>query len=328
MGNIEKIDLNILNETIDDLRNNNESCKLSNTDNEEENVITIPDSLPGEKLMRFMEYIEECDLYDKNYFENSKNILPDAEIKRFSFENCLTRFTYAIRADRFSSGSLYSDVKSGLILKLLLRIRELKTGVKEDYENIDYIDSMIEDIKNIEYNEKFTLNQMFRKYNLIDTSLDNKFDIIDRLFDKLQEKNIIVKSIENGNQRTEPFEIDCIKLKPKNLSLKIEHTPLHSCYGLKEEIEKNIPETITNYYEFKATDGIRDGLLDLYIKKVDYDYIEFVLHNANTFFVNNSKNFNDENIVIKLSLNNSINIALDVCDAMETWNITLIEKDV
>lgn len=328
MENIEKIDLNILNETIEDLKNNSESCKLSNMETEEANVITIPESLPSEKLMRFMEYIEECDLYDKNYFENSKNILPDSEIKRFSFDNCLTRFTYAIRADRFSSGSLYSDVKNGLILKVLLRIRELKTGVKEDYESIDYIDNMVNDIKNMEYNEKFTLNQMFKKYNLEDSTLDNKFDILDRLFDRLEKESVIVKSIENENQQTEPFEFDCYKLKPKNLVLKIEHTPLHGCYGLKEEIENNTPEAITNYYEFKATDGIRDGLLDLYIRKVDYDYIEFVLHNANTFFVNNSKNFNDENIVIKLPLNNSVNIALDVCDAMETWIITLIEKDV
>lgn len=328
MENIEKIDINILNETIEDLKNNTESCKLSNVDNNIDNIITIPNSLPGEKLMKFMEYIEKVDLYDKNYFENSKNMLPDSEIQSFTFENCMTRFTYAIRADRFSSGSLYSDVKSGLILKLLLRIREIKTGIKEEYQTMDYIENMVNDINNMEYNEKFTLNQLFKKYSLVDTSLDNKFDIIDELFDKLKERNIIVKSITNENQNIEPFEFDCIKLKPKKLLLKIEHTPFYSCYGLKEEIEKNIPEPEINYYELNELSLIRNGNVNIEIKKVDYDYIKFLLFNANTFFINNAKTFNEENSIIDLYLNNSVNITLDVCDAMETWILTLVEKDV
>jgi len=328
MRNIEKIDLNILNETIEDLKNNNESCKLSNVDSSEENVITIPESLPGEKLMKFMEYIEEVDLYDKNYFENSKNMLPDSEIKSFSFENCLTRFTYAIRADRFSSGSLYSDVKSGLILKLLLRIREIKTGVNEDYQSIDYIEKMIEDVKNMDYDEKFTFNQLFRKYDLIDTTLDNKLDIVDRLFDGLKEKNIIVKYLVNENQQMDSFEIDCVKLKSKSLILKIDHTPFHGCYGLKEEMEKNIPETITTFHELKENEIIHYGRIYLEIKKIDNDYIETILDYASTFFINGSKNFNVDKLNLKLSLNNPINITLDICDAMETWILTLVEKDV
>lgn len=118
----KKIDLQIINETIEDLKNNDKSCILVGGESIN-GVFTIPESMPSEKLEKFIKYLYDNDLLDKNYLENSK-LFKNKAIEDLTLEESITRLTFFIRGDRFSSGLLKSKVDDGTILKLVELIKK------------------------------------------------------------------------------------------------------------------------------------------------------------------------------------------------------------
>ena len=145
-------DLNILNNTIDDLKNNPNCCILSENKSEVENVFVVPESIPSEQLCIFFKYIYDNNKIDKNYMENM-NKIENKQINEFTYEEVLTNLTFIDRRDRFCSGGLYSDVKSGLVLNLLLRLKELVDNKKDEDggKNMNYVDEEKEIIINNEF---------------------------------------------------------------------------------------------------------------------------------------------------------------------------------
>ena len=121
---MEKIDLELLNKVIEDLRNNPSACTLY-TSNNQEGMLSLSESKPGEMLTAFIKYLYDCDFIDSNYMENDKKI-SEKEIDEMTFEEVLTRLTAIIRADRFCSGLLYARFKDGTLLKLVEKIVKLK----------------------------------------------------------------------------------------------------------------------------------------------------------------------------------------------------------
>ena len=121
---MKKIDLNMLEETIKDLKTNPNACTTMGGTTSEDGVYTIPESNPGEQLSQFMKYLYENDLMDYQYVENYEKI-KDKDIEDYTYEEALTAITTIIRSDRFVSCNLYQAVKEGTLLKILQRLKDL-----------------------------------------------------------------------------------------------------------------------------------------------------------------------------------------------------------
>ena len=109
----EKIYKQLVLETIEDLKNNVNCC--TKDDN------PFSDSKLDETLKAFIHYLYENELLDQNYLENIK-IVEKKEIEELTQEEVLTYLTFIIRADRFSPGTIYNNVKNGKLLTLLERL--------------------------------------------------------------------------------------------------------------------------------------------------------------------------------------------------------------
>ena len=112
-------------DTIYDLKNNSNACTLSSGETEDGKII-IPESVLGEKLKIFIRYFGESDLLDKGYMENEK-LIHGKDIDKLTYREIGTMLTAIIRGDRFCSGLIYSKVKDGTLLKLLERLKDIKS---------------------------------------------------------------------------------------------------------------------------------------------------------------------------------------------------------
>lgn len=115
----------VITDTIYDLKNNSNACTLSGGETEDGKII-IPESILGEKLRNFVRYIYDSDLLDKEYMENEKNI-KDKNVDELGYKEIGTMLTAIIRGDRFCSGLIYSKVKDGTLLRLLERLKDIKS---------------------------------------------------------------------------------------------------------------------------------------------------------------------------------------------------------
>lgn len=119
-------DIKIINETIAELKNNSEACSLFGGEIKD-GVFTIPVSIPGVKLEKFIKYLSDNNLMDKNYLENNK-LCENKAFEDLSMEEVITRLTFIIRGERFCSGLLKSKIDDGTFLKL---VRRMKKNIKK-----------------------------------------------------------------------------------------------------------------------------------------------------------------------------------------------------
>lgn len=122
-----KIDFNqVIADTIYDLKNNPEACTLYDGMHTEDRKIVIQESHLGEKLKTFIRYFGTSDLLDKEYMKNEK-LIQEKDINNLTYKEIGTMLTAIIRGDRFCSGLIYSKVKDGTLLKLLERLKDVKS---------------------------------------------------------------------------------------------------------------------------------------------------------------------------------------------------------
>lgn len=162
---IKKIDLKILEDTIIELKENKEACILSGG-NENADILGISESIPSKKILDFFEYLYKENCIDLLYSINMEKIPSDENIHQMTYEECITRLTFLHRNDRMCSGSLYSDVQSGLLLKLLQRIKDLlnQDASKKARDVEDLINKINQKLKEIDEEEKLELS--FDKYRI------------------------------------------------------------------------------------------------------------------------------------------------------------------
>lgn len=122
-----KLDIQLLNETIEDLKNNPNACTTIGGAESVDGTFTIPESNPGIQLRKFSQYLFENNFLDMQYVENYKKI-QDKQIEDYNYEETLTALTKVIRGDRFVSGQLYSCVKDGTMLKLVEKLKSFATS--------------------------------------------------------------------------------------------------------------------------------------------------------------------------------------------------------
>lgn len=122
----KKIDIQLLEKTIDDLKNNPNACTLINGTASSKEV-TIPESCPDTQLKTFIKYLYDNKFLDQNYLDNFEKIR-DKEVKNYTYSETITALTKIIRGDRFISGEIYSCFKSGLLLEIIEKLKNLITS--------------------------------------------------------------------------------------------------------------------------------------------------------------------------------------------------------
>ena len=120
----------IIEDTIYDLKNNPEACTLYDGMHTENRKTVIQESNLGEKLKTFIRYFGTSDLLDKEYMENEK-LIQEKDINNLTYKEIGTILTAIIRGDRFCSGLIYSKVKDGTLLRLLERLKDIKSKGEE-----------------------------------------------------------------------------------------------------------------------------------------------------------------------------------------------------
>lgn len=120
----------IIEDTIYDLKNNPEACTLYDGMHTENRKTVIQESNLGEKLKTFIRYFGTSDLLDKEYMENEK-LIREKDINNLTYKEIGTILTAIIRGDRFCSGLIYSKVKDGTLLRLLERLKDIKSKEEE-----------------------------------------------------------------------------------------------------------------------------------------------------------------------------------------------------
>ena len=114
--NLTTIDLEILNITIDDLKNNKNACTIDPN--------PLAGSKMGKKLSDFEKYLYKNNLIDTDYLNNHDKI-KGKNIEDLNYNEVITELTFCFRGERFCSGFLYSIFKDGTLLKLLERLQQI-----------------------------------------------------------------------------------------------------------------------------------------------------------------------------------------------------------
>lgn len=117
-----KIDLQIIDETIEDLKNNPNACMLYDSIISQDKRVIIRESDSGKVLEKFIRYFFENGFNDMQYVNNYKKI-KDKNINSYSYEETITVLTKIFRGDRFISGLIYGCFKDGSLLKIIERLR-------------------------------------------------------------------------------------------------------------------------------------------------------------------------------------------------------------
>lgn len=319
-------DLDLLNDTLDDSYNNDSFCILQETSPNDFDVVTLPESVPGEQLLKFIEYLYDTDKIDKDYLR--KETIPNPsenDISNMSYEDVLTQITVILRGDRFCSGMLYSSIKCGTFLNLLERLKEILTEGDDfvpynDEEFEEIVSEVVKKIEGMEEGESASIEALVNGKTNID--LYYVFEEVDK---RLRRENIILdySRFENqivGSMENLPFikrgKKKTSKLETNKYSLKVEYTPFNNLSESKEPIITTI--------SLDETGDIKINGVVLKIIKVDDKELKFILPEGQGVYCKMAY----KNRPITLRVNDRVVINSEVKDCPEIWRITFLNKDV
>ena len=171
------IDLEFVTRVVEDLKNNPNAVTLEGGETKN-GVFQMPFSITDETISKFFSSFYENELFDQNYLNNI-NKIENKDVEKLRPEEIFTYITFIHRQEHFSNGSLYGHFKSGLMLKLFIRLKEL----------IELDSEVIKKVSN-----SFKLNkQIMESQNKIDQLL-NDIDKKENIFIFNQDYNGINKS--------------------------------------------------------------------------------------------------------------------------------------
>ena len=139
---------------------------------------------------------------------------------------------------------------------------------------------------------------------------------------------IVQKSkLENSTNNVISSNINGLKFV-----LRVEHKPFQNAYGVLEELEKNKPNNVINEYDLSNGTIIDLGSFKIEVLSIKQDSVDLriydnhgILSMENNFgFVVDYKNIESKG---NIKLNDTLKLYKDVLDAMEDWNITLINNE-
>ena len=257
------IDLEFVTRIVEDLKNNPNAVTLEGGETKN-GVFQMPFSITDETISKFFSSFYENELFDQNYLNNI-NKIENKDVEKLRPEEIFTYITFIHRQEHFSNGSLYGHFKSGLMLKLFIRLKEL---VELDSEVIKKVSN------------SFKLNkQIMESQNTIDQLLND----IDKKETSNNTQDRMLEIIEEYRKKTEKecYTIEYLDTTPNILDDKIGGIPY---LPIGEEYPKDIdgnPMSLLfqiNLSNVELENFPKRGILEVFIssnEKVVFEELEF-----------------------------------------------------
>ena len=108
--------------------------------------------------------------------------------------------------------------------------------------------------------------------------------------------------------------------------IKFTHIPFHGCYGTREELEKQEVKPIISYYKVITNTPIVMDKITVIVDEITSDGVKLTIPYQEGIIGNREKYKNKLPNEVTLKENDTFELYLDVYDAMESWEITLVDK--
>ena len=263
---------------------------------------------------QFIDLISEYEVLFKKtiiYNNNGNNVDLNASFEEIVKAKVNDPFWEKVICDYFKKDLNKSDTVLKIIFKDLIKYEDIfneftKYLVQKTYDIPGAISVEGYTAKNI-----FELNPSFEATGV--------YTFLGYLREKPEEaKDIIKKGFPNKDAKP-PVRND-------EYLLKLVHTPLHGCYGTKEEIEQMKKEPIISYYKPELNKTLElDGVL-VNVDEINHEDIKITIPFVEGQIADYEKYKLRQPTEVKLKINEKFIVHLDVYDAMETWEISFIKK--
>lgn len=107
--------------------------------------------------------------------------------------------------------------------------------------------------------------------------------------------------------------------------IKLTHIPFHGCYGTEEELEKQKVQPIITYYKVITNEPMIMGKITIIVNEVTKDGIKLTIPHQEGIIGDYEKYRNKLSNEVFLNLNETFELYLDVYDAMESWELSLVK---
>lgn len=109
--------------------------------------------------------------------------------------------------------------------------------------------------------------------------------------------------------------------------IKFTHIPFHRCYGTREELEKQEVKPIISYYKVITNTPIVMNKITVTVDEITSDGVKLTIPFQDGIIGNSEKYKNKLPNEVTLKVNDTFKFYLDVRDALESWEITLIKQN-
>lgn len=297
-----KIDTQMLIETINDLKNNPEACTTYG-ENATAGSLALQESKPGEQLSRFIHYFYENNLLDQNYVENYEKI-KNKDIKDFTYEEVLTGLSKIIRGDRFISGELYTCVKNGIFLNLVERLYDIiKIGNDKNINN--EISDIIKQTKNKYKDVNIQLNDELKKFL---NEYNKHVEDIKRLKNDLLNELSQTKNFQKTNDSSVVNDLynNSVDIENKSVNELI-NLLMDSCrynlpkLNIEEELKLNFFINVVKNIELKTSENyVSNFLYSSLYEKLSNEEITKIFNDIKTSEIMNNINETKKNRLASL----------------------------
>lgn len=116
-------------------------------------------------------------------------------------------------------------------------------------------------------------------------------------------------------------------IKNKVGYLKLVHIPFHGCYGTADELEKMKREPVVSYHKIEKGQSLFLDTVNIIIEDLTNESISFTIPYQAGIIVNEQEYRKKQPSKVLLKLGQKCVLHRDVYDAMESWEISLVENE-
>lgn len=114
--------------------------------------------------------------------------------------------------------------------------------------------------------------------------------------------------------------------KNKESYLKLIHTPFHGCYGTQEELDAQKVVPIISYYKIERGQSILLDRINVIIDDLTNEIVSLSIPYQTGIVVNQDDYRKQQSSKVMLKKGEKCTLQLDVYDAMESWEISFVDK--
>lgn len=115
-------------------------------------------------------------------------------------------------------------------------------------------------------------------------------------------------------------------VKNKAGYLKLVHIPFHGCYGIREELEAQKVNPLITYHEIKKGQSLMLDRVNVIVDDLTTESVSLTIPYQAGIIAKDEDYRNQQPSKFMLKKGEKIMLYLDVCDAMESWDISFVKE--